>query len=161
MRDESQLPLEFGALRAARGEGAFSYGNATIAEWDGSVAGMALGYLQPDPYDTGDLDDYSEIIRTLVALEAMAPGSWYINALATYEEFRGRGIATVLLAVCEEFAAEAGADTMSLIVADENAGAKRLYEKTGYTAVASRPVVPYPGCTYGGDWLLMTRRLSA
>ena len=158
MRSDEQTPLQFGALRAARDEGSFSYRNAAVAEWEGSVAGMVLGYPLPDPYELGDLDEYPEIVRPLVQLEAEAPGSWYVNALATYEEYRGRGIASALLQYCETRAAETDASGLSLIVAGENERARRLYERSGYRVAGSRPVVPYPGGLRSGEWLLMLKQ---
>ncbi len=50
---------------------------------------------------------------------------------------------------------------MSLIVCSENAVAKRLYEKSGLMALDSAPVVPYPGCNLGGEWILMVKELKA
>ena len=40
-------------------------------------------------------------MRPLVLLEAKAPGSWYVNVLATFPEFRRQGIGVQLLAVAE------------------------------------------------------------
>ena len=156
---EGEDALEAGVQRAARSSGNFSYRNVHIIEDNYSVAGMVLGYLQPTPYDLCDLNEYPEIVRPAVELEALAPGSWYINAIATYLEHRGKGIATALLAASEEFAAAAGTNTMSLIVASENECAKRLYDQTGYHVIDKRPVVPYEGCLHGGDWLLMIKEL--
>jgi len=90
--DESALDV--GAMRAARDEGGFSYRNATLYVDNNTVMGMILAYQQEDPYEIGDLYEYPEIVRPLVALEAKVPGSWYIYAIATYQEFRGRGIAS-------------------------------------------------------------------
>lgn len=159
MADPGEDSLAFGARRAARDEGSFSYRNAKILEIDGSVAGMVLGYRLPDPYDLGDLDDYPAVVRPLVELEALVAGSWYINAIATYEQFRGRGVASALLAACEEAAGRAGATRLSLIVASENEGAHALYEKLGYREIDSRPLVNFPGGPRGGQWVLMVKSL--
>lgn len=154
-----QDPLEIGAQRAAREQGAFSFRNARIAEIDGQTAGMLLGYRLPDPYDAGDTDSLPDVVRPLVELECQAPGTWYLNALATYEPFRGQGVASKLMSTCDDIACSAGATRLSLIVASENTGAHRLYLKLGYKEVASRPMEVYPGGPRGGDWLLMLRDL--
>lgn len=151
--------LAVGALRAAREEGSFSYRNAKVVEIDDSVAGMVLGYRLPDPYDLGELDDYPAVVRPLVELEAVVAGSWYINAVATYEKFRGRGVASALMAACEESARRTGASRISLIVASENRGAHALYLKLGYREIDSRPLVAFPGGPRGGQWVLMAREL--
>ncbi|MEJ2756229.1 MAG: N-acetyltransferase, partial [Gammaproteobacteria bacterium] len=126
----------------------------------GSLQGMIVSYQQPDPYPVDDIDEYPEIVKPLVLLEAKAPGSWYINAIATFEEFRGKGVAQKLLNEAEEQATSLGLQKMSLIVASENDRAKSLYEHIGYEVVASLPVVAYPGCLHGGEWLLMVKRLK-
>jgi ribosomal protein S18 acetylase RimI-like enzyme len=46
---------------------------------------------------------------------------------------------------------------MSIIVASENIGARRLYEKVGYREKASRPLVAFPGFKRGGEWVLLTK----
>jgi ribosomal protein S18 acetylase RimI-like enzyme len=155
--ESGQDPMSVGALRAVREEGAFSYRNARILEIDGAVAGMLLSYLLPDPYDTGELDDYPAVIRPLVELEAKAPGSWYINAIATYPNFRGRGVASTLMSLGEEMARDAHASGLSLIVASENRVANGLYVKLGYQEIESRPLVSFPGGPDGGEWLLMVK----
>jgi ribosomal protein S18 acetylase RimI-like enzyme len=129
-----------------------------MAEIDGEVAGGLVDYRLDDPYDTGDLEALPEFVRPMVRLEAQAPGTWYVNVLATFPEFRGQGIGARLLTAAEERARSAGADALSIIVASENRGAHRLYERTGYRQIASAPVVAFPGCAHGGDWLLMIKR---
>lgn len=150
-------PLEVGKRRALREEGGFSYRHATIAELDGRTAGLLLGYRLADPYDTGDLAALSDLVRPLVELEAQAPGSWYVNALATFPEYRSKGVGSMLLAEAERLARETKCRELSIIVADQNAGAKRLYERTGYRAVVRRPLTPFPACPHTGDWVLMTK----
>lgn len=159
MAGEGQDPLAVGALRAAREAGAFSFRNARIAEIDNSVAGMLLSYRLPDPYEIGGLDDYPAPVRPLVKLEAEVPGSWYVNAIATYEQFRGRGVASALMANCRDMAEAAQATKLSLIVASENTSAHALYLKLGYREIASRALVSYPGGPDGGRWLLMVENL--
>jgi ribosomal protein S18 acetylase RimI-like enzyme len=160
MAGPGESPLSIGARRAAREEGSFSYRNARILEIDDAVAGMVLSYLLPDPYDLGEPDDYPAVVRPLVELEARVPGSWYVNAIATYEEFRGRGVASALMSACEDMGNAAGAPKLSLIVASENEGARALYGKLGYREIDARPLMTYPGGPNGGTWLLMLKDLQ-
>jgi GNAT superfamily N-acetyltransferase len=52
--------------------------------------------------DPGPIDpDTPPIFVPLLELEALAPGSWYLNVLATYEAFRGKGLGSALLAHAE------------------------------------------------------------
>ena len=101
----------------------------------------------------------TEIVRPLVKLEAKAPGSWYVNVLATFPEFRRQGLGRKLLQLADERARELGAKGLSVIVADWNERAARLYARTGYESAAREPVFPYPGCLHEGHWVLMMKDL--
>jgi ribosomal protein S18 acetylase RimI-like enzyme len=160
MAGDDEDVMAFGARRVARTEGGFSFTNAHVAAMDGAIAGMLLGYPLPDPYDAGPLDEIPAVVRPLVELESLAPGSWYVNAVATRSEFRGQGVGRKLMAHAEELAVESGVASLSLIVAEENALAVSLYHKLGYEIRARRSIVTYPGCAHGGDWVLMTRLLK-
>ena len=48
---------------------------------------------------------------------------------------------------------------MSVIVAGENERAGRLYRRAGFAAAASEPVVPFPGYTHSGDWILVDKAI--
>jgi ribosomal protein S18 acetylase RimI-like enzyme len=161
MIEGNESPLDVGARRAARKDGAFSYTNARICVENNEVLGMIVAYRLPDPYEIGELSDYPDVIRPLIELEARAPGSWYINAIATYPRHRGKGVARRLMADTEGRAAAAGCDAVSLIVAAENATAVRLYRHLDYTARHTLPIVPYPGGPPGGRWALMCKDIKA
>jgi ribosomal protein S18 acetylase RimI-like enzyme len=152
-----QSVFEFGRARAAREQGNFSYMNATVAEIDGEVVAALVDYRLDDPYEIGDLADLPEVVRPLVVLESKAPGSWYVNVVATFPEFRGQGIGARLLALTEERGRAHGATSVSMIVASENAAAMRLYARSGYRETARAAVVHYPGCVHGGEWVLMVK----
>jgi ribosomal protein S18 acetylase RimI-like enzyme len=99
-------------------------------------------------------------VRPLGEHESEAPGSWYVNALAVFPEYRVRGLGSQLLAEAERIAGHVRGSTLSIIVADQNEVAKRLYLRTGYRAVARRPLVAFPGLPHRGDWVLMTKALA-
>jgi ribosomal protein S18 acetylase RimI-like enzyme len=161
MAEADESPLDVGSRRAARTEGGFSYTNARVCMESGVLLGMIVAYRLPDACDVGDLAGYPAPVRPLVQLEARAPGSWYVNAVATYPEHRGRGVARALMADAAGRARAAGCEVMSLIVASGNAAALGLYDAIGYQVARTLPVVPYPGCPHGGEWVLMTHRLSS
>jgi len=152
-------PLAFGASRAARAEGNFSYLNVVICEENGQVLGMLLSMAQPAPYELPNLNELPPQVKPLIELEALAPGSYYINAIGTYEHCRGRGIGTRLMGEAEKLSAAQGINTLSLIVASENRSAERLYLKLGYMPRERLPVIEYTGILHGGDWILMTKKL--
>jgi GNAT superfamily N-acetyltransferase len=160
LKAPGQSLLEFGRERAQREKGGFSYRNAVVAEMGGEVAASLVGYRLDDPYDLGVLGEMPEIVHPLVKLEAKAPGSWYVNVLATFPEFRRQGIASRLLAIAEQKAQEEGARSLSVIVASWNKGAARVYAKAGYMPAAREPALAFPGCPYTGDWVLMVKPLA-
>jgi ribosomal protein S18 acetylase RimI-like enzyme len=140
-----------GLRRVARDEGAFSWRNAMMAEIDGAVAGALVTYRiaeVPEP-----LDGIPPIFRPLQALENLAPGTQYVNVLATYPEFRRRGVGRRLMVEAERLAAGA---TLSLIVSAANTTARRLYQAIGYEEVAREPF-PAEWMDGKGTWVLMLR----
>ncbi|NGP53515.1 GNAT family N-acetyltransferase [Thioalkalivibrio sp. XN8] len=159
MAGPGEDPMAVGARRAAGTEGGFSHRHAHVAMVDERVAGMLLGYPLPDPCDTSGLAAAPPVVRPLLELEARAPGSWYVNAVAALPQFRGRGVGTFLMNIAEFLARAAGAPATSLVVAEDNAGAMRLYQRLGYEVLDRRPVARFPGCHHTGDWLLMCKNL--
>ena len=66
-----------------------------------------------------------------------------------------------LLKRAEEAAIEAGKPALSLIVADSNTGARRLYSREGYEEIAKRPVIAEDWETEAQNWVLMIRSLGS
>ena len=152
-------PIAYGMERAARETGSFSYRNAWLVEDAGQVAACLLGYPaedEPSPIAA----DTPPIFVPLLQLEALAPGSWYLNVLATYDSHRGRGYGSALLARAEEITRAQGRRVISLITADTHHDAQRLYAAKGYTEVARRPVVKGDWQVEATEWILMTKTLA-
>ena len=95
----------------------------------------------------------------LQELENPVPGSWYINVLATYPEYRGQGIGGELVALAEKIAASSGHELVSIIVSDANEGARRLYERCGYREIATRPMVKEDWQSDADAWVLTTKEI--
>lgn len=151
-------PIAYGRERARRDTGNFTYRNAWLAEQGGAVAACLLGYMAdavPGPIDP----DTPAIFIPLLQLEALAPGSWYLNVLATYGPHRGHGLGTALLAHAETVARGYGATQISLIAADTHQQARHLYTAKGYVEVARRPVVKGDWQVGAAEWILMTKAL--
>lgn len=149
-------PWALGQERAARVTGNFSYTNAWLADLDGEVAACLLGYGAED--EPGPIDpDTPPIFVPLLELEALAPGSWYLNVLATYEDYRGKGLGSALLGHAESIAVAAGHDTISLIAEDTHLDALRLYASKGYRQIARRPVVKGDWSVDATEWILFTK----
>lgn len=156
---EGQSPTDVGSERVAREDTNFSYRNAVVVQEGGEVVAMMLAYRLPQSSDAVDLDELPEVVRPLIELELLAPGSFYINALATLPEYRRQGLGFRLLATANDAATEAGCEESSLEVFEQNEGAVRLYERHGYRIIARRAAVPHDCHPYDGDIVLMTRRV--
>ena len=151
-------PWAWGAERAARESGNFSYRNAWLAEVDGAVAACLLGYPAedtPQPIDP----ETPAIFVPLLELEALAPGSWYLNVLATYEGHRGKGLGSALLAKAEEITRAGGRSVISLIAEDTHHEALRIYRAKGFVEIARRPVVKGDWAVDSTEWILFTKTL--
>ena len=64
------------------------------------------------------------------------PVEMYVEALAVSAGYRGQGIGTALLERAIELARAEGLASVVLDVVDTNPGARRLYERAGFRAVA-------------------------
>lgn len=149
-------PWAYGRERAARETGSFSFRNAWLAEVEGEVAACFLGYAadpEPAPIDP----DTPPIFVPLLELEALAPGSWYLNVLATYAAQRGKGLGGALLAKAETIARNGGHQTISLIAEDTHQDALRLYRSKGYHEIARRPVVKGDWQVDASEWILFVK----
>jgi ribosomal protein S18 acetylase RimI-like enzyme len=160
MAEPDEDPWEVGSRRAQRDSGSFSYRNAVMMEQDGSVVGCLIGYplsAEPEPIN---YDETPPMFVPLQELENLAPGTWYVNVLAVYPEHRGRGYGGQLLSLAERVANDSGCSAMSIIVSGANAGARRLYERAGYTEAAERPMVKDGWSNPGQNWVLLVKGFS-
>lgn len=150
-------PLEVGRLEMMRDDSRFSWHSATMAEVDGEVAGMLLGYRKDDNRVPVP-DDIWAPLRPIQELEEEAYGRWFISMVGVHKTWRGKGIGSALLDHAETLARDTQAIGQALIVEDTNEGARRLYERRGFSVTTSRPMVPFPGTPqHGSDWLLMVK----
>lgn len=159
MADADQSPWEIGQERARRESGAFSYKNAIVREADNAIVSCLIGYPLADDPPSSDYSGLPAMFVPLQQLEDLASGTWYINALATYPDHRGKAYGRELLLLAESQALELQKRGMSLIVADSNAGALRLYQRTGYDECASRPMVKEAWQHPGASWVLLVKEL--
>jgi len=158
MAEPGESAWDVGCRRARREAGSFSYRNAVVAEVEGRVIASLVGYPLPDQPEPIDDASLPPMFVPMQELENLAPGTWYVNVLASYPEFRGQGYGTRLLEIAERLATEAGKAGLSIIVADANAGARRLYERSGYREIATRPMVKEGWESPGESWVLLVKR---
>lgn len=149
--------MEVGRERILSDDHALSYRRMVAAKVDGELAGMLLDYPLTDMNSDADIEESGPIIGPLLKLENKVPGSWYVNMLAVFRQFRGRGIGRRLLEESENRALAAGNSQLSIICEDDNP-ARRLYESFGFNAVATQPFSPFGGSLKtSGEWVVMSR----
>jgi ribosomal protein S18 acetylase RimI-like enzyme len=74
------------------------------------------------------------------------PSSLYVDALATDQRYRRRGVARALLEEAGRVAERAGLSVVALDTAATNTGAQALYERCGFSVTERRPPKgPIPG----------------
>ena len=162
MAAPGETAWDVGRRRALRPEGAFSYRNAVTLRANDDPAGAILACLigydipeDPEPVEAGT----PAMFVPLQELENLAPGTWYVNVLATFSEHRSKGLGARLLGFAEQHARRVGRRGLSIIVADANTGAQRLYERQGFREVARRPMVKEEWTNPGTAWVLLAKRL--
>jgi ribosomal protein S18 acetylase RimI-like enzyme len=148
--------LDVGRRRYEREATLFSYQNCRMVERNGEVIGMLVAF--PMKVDA----EYVETDPVLVPYSVLEEDeSYYVCGMAIEAAHRGQGIGTQLLAEAERSARALGLRKLSLIVFEQNEGAKRLYERHGYVEKRRHAVVPHPLIHYTGDALLMVKHLEA
>jgi ribosomal protein S18 acetylase RimI-like enzyme len=151
---EGQDPWEYGRERACDPAVGFNWRNSVVATLDGVVAGSVVFYALPEePQPIAA--DVPEMFIPILELENLAPNTVYINVLAVYPEYRGRGIGRALM---EHVEAEASGRDLSLIVENANDVARSLYHSFGFVTEASRPIVDGGWVPSGDAYCLMVRR---
>lgn len=157
MAEKGEDAWSVGRQRACRDEGGFSYRNADLAVIGDDIAACLLGYPLDDTAEDFDPASVPPMFMPLLELENLAPGSWYINVLATYPQFRSRGLGSYLLDIAAGKADASCKSGLSLIVSDANDGAIRLYERRGFRQLATRPMIREDWDNPGRYWVLMVR----
>jgi ribosomal protein S18 acetylase RimI-like enzyme len=147
--------LDVGRRRYEREGTPFSYENCKLVEVDNAVVGMLVAF--PMHVDAS----YVETDPVLAPYSILEEDqSYYICGMAIDEQHRGKGLGTKLLDEAERTAKRLGFSKLSLIVFEQNAGAHRLYLRTGYVETRRRPVVAHPLIHFTGDALLMVKQID-
>ena len=122
-----------------------------------AIAGLTGYVIGPEPEKIAD--DFPALFRSLQELENRALNSWYVNVLATYPEYRGKGMESRLLDLAEDIARSEGLERMSIIVAGNNTGARRFYERKGYSEIATAPSGKGDWTSEIEDWVLLVKAI--
>lgn len=127
---------------ARREDSQYSYKNTLVCEVEGEVAGVLIAYEGAKLYSLREAL-FNEVERmnlaTITGLEdETEPGEYYIDSLTVFAEFRGRGIATMLINSAVEEARKRNIHKVGLIVDKENPNAAKLYTKLGFKYVKDK-----------------------
>lgn len=154
LADPGQGILEVGRQRYEREDTAFSYQNCVIAEIQGEVAGMLVAFpMHVEPSE----EEADLVLAPYSRLEE--DNSYYICGVALFPEYRGSGLGSRMMALAEDHARAKGFSKLSLIVFEENKGAKRLYDRLGYEESRREAIYPHPLIHHTGDATLMVKEL--
>lgn len=169
-----QTAWDVGLERARLGLGGFAFQHTVVREVDGAVAACLIGYPPADPSKpTSESpkpmsdspkppgDELPAPLAPLMELGELSASTWYLNVLATFPQFRGRGIGGELMKVAIERARASGVARMSLTMSDANVAARRLYESHGFYELARRAIVKEAWEHVGDNWILMAKDVAS
>lgn len=153
LAEPGQELLDVGAMRYGRENVDFSYQNCLIAEAEGRVIGMMHSYaMRYDPAATPSADP---VLAPYNDMEV--PDTLYISSLALHDGWRGQGLGVQFLTHAQQRAEQLGLKGLSLIDYAENTGARRFYERHGFTIVKTCQIFPHPMIRVTGEAYLMQR----
>jgi ribosomal protein S18 acetylase RimI-like enzyme len=147
--------LDVGERRYSNEDLLFSYKNCLVVEHKGEIIGMLVAFPMYLPDGPNAANEPDPVLVPYAKLEK--DSSYYIMGVAVFPEYRGKGIGTRFLELAAGKAREYGLSQLSLIVFEQNEGAKRLYERHGFYEIAREAVVPHDLIHYNGYALLMVK----
>ena len=96
------------------------------------------------------------ILRPMIELDAEATGTFFINILAVFPQYRHAGLGRRLIGLAVQKAREAGMASVSLITFEDDSRLISYYRELGFADVTSRPIQPHECLRAKGDLVLMT-----
>jgi ribosomal protein S18 acetylase RimI-like enzyme len=138
-----------------------SYTNWWVAEGDHSdIAGGINAYALKEGFRSTREELLTEerirVLRPMIALDAEATGTFFINILAVFPEHRHAGLGRRLIGLAVEEAREAGMAAVSLTTFEDDERLVSYYRAIGFATVASRPIQPHECLQAQGNLVLMT-----
>jgi len=141
-----------------------SYEHVTFAEREDVIVGMTLAYTaeqhrrssrEPLKQAAGTLVRLRMMIVELLfapimrILDSIADGDFYLQTIAVEKELRGVGVGAVLMDAYEDRARANGSTRLSLDVSAKNDGARRFYERRGWSVDSQWPKrLPIPALKF-------------
>jgi ribosomal protein S18 acetylase RimI-like enzyme len=155
MRGDKDTAMEQGRSRMRNDHEPGTWKDATVAEWDGEIAGVSIGYDLEE--SVRDMVAPHPVIKPLLDLQVTVIGSRFIDSLGVYRHHRRKGIGRALLAREIE---KAKGRQVSLITESHNKTAQALYFASGFVEKARLPAVPLFEDSKRHDWVLLARDMT-
>ncbi|MDO9418849.1 GNAT family N-acetyltransferase [Pararhizobium sp.] len=155
MHGQCDTALEWGRKAMMEDDEAGGWRHATVAEWNGDVAGVSIGYDLDETLRTHEAQHPA--LAPLLELQCRVIGSRFIDSLGVYRHHRGKGIGGRLL---DGEIEKASGGQISLITESHNDRALALYAGTGFFEMARLPAVPLFEDSKRHDWVLLARTMS-
>ena len=136
----------------------FNYRNALMAERDGGLCGLLLGYPAEAyglPATARAFIPPKRLKPVQPLLDSRIPGSWYVNTVLIAPEHRGRGVGRRLLQAATGIARGGGAECLSLHVWADNEPIVAVCARAGFEQTAVIEVPKTGRLRHGGQMLLM------
>ena len=151
--NEGEGPFDYGCRIIESMDGQYSYHNIRALEVDGKLVGMALCF-EAFKRTEADMNLIPEEFRIFKELTNTIPGSFYLDSLAIFPEFRGKGYGQTLLEDCIQKARSQSYSAVYLIAFIENNVGVALYQKNDFYEILRKPSNKHAIMPYFGDVVL-------
>jgi ribosomal protein S18 acetylase RimI-like enzyme len=158
--DDSGDPVDLGRLRAARRDENFALRHSTMAEINGHVAGVLLGYKLSRKSEALTPDYLDQCLRPVIDPGPELIDAFYVNTLSIYPAYQKQGLGARLLEKANLKALKMGCARLSLEVSEDNQTAVRFYARQGFEMVKRRPGGPEHVEPYHRDIAFLWRPVS-
>jgi ribosomal protein S18 acetylase RimI-like enzyme len=141
-----------------RADGIEGWQSTIIAEWDGEIAGLSIGFTVDESIN--DQSAQHPVLDQLIAMQRRIIGNRFIDSVGVYREFRGKGIGRALVANEIDLARRNGNPAISLITESHNDVALSLYGAHGFKEIERLEAIERIGQDKRHDWVLLTREVN-
>ncbi|WP_139975996.1 GNAT family N-acetyltransferase [Ochrobactrum sp. CGA5] len=141
-----------------RANGPEGWKGTVIAEWDGEIAGLSIGFTLEQSLN--DVPPQHPVLDQLTDLQRKVIGHRFIDSLGVYRRFRGNGIGRSLVVHEIDTARRNGNPGISLITESHNDVALSLYGAHGFKEIERLEAIERIGQDRKHDWVLLTREVN-
>ena len=123
----------------------YSYEHTFVAEADGKIVGAMCGYDGADYQRLKQpIVDVLGVDSVFAQLKETEAGEYYLDSIGVLEEYRGRGIGSMLFAAHIDRARSLGHKVAGLIVDVDKPKAEALYRRLGFIHLDNKDFFGHP-----------------